>query len=111
MLLDNIVNLINKNINEYNTKISEKYGIDIEELQSLWFEFSGSSSKKKVGKNKKEEPDSESEDTEFDPTKGFDPLQCDFHVKDATNDEDENIPTDGWDNFEELSKFNSSFNR
>ena len=63
MLLDSIANIINKNINEYITKLSEKYSLDIDELQALWSEVSGSSSKKKTAsKKKKEDSDSENEE-------------------------------------------------
>ena len=47
MLLDSISTIINKNITEYNSKINEKYGINLEELSALWSEVSGSAIKKK----------------------------------------------------------------
>ena len=55
MLLDSIKKLIEKNISEYNSKLVEKYNLDIEELQTLWNQVSEDSEVPKKTKRKKKE--------------------------------------------------------
>ena len=45
-----IENIISKNIAEFNKRISEKYGVDISELDELWSELSGGSKVSKAPK-------------------------------------------------------------
>jgi hypothetical protein len=47
MLLQSIQTFISKTVREYNSKLSEKYNLDIEELEMVWNEISGTSSTKK----------------------------------------------------------------
>jgi len=46
MLLNSIENIINKIVNEYNSKLVEKYNLDSTDLQELWKDISGTNSKK-----------------------------------------------------------------
>lgn len=57
MLLNDIIKAIDKNINEYNKKIAEKFNISIDELQELSNDFFGDSKPKRGGggRKKKEE--------------------------------------------------------
>ena len=63
MLVKSIENIIVKAIREYNSKLSEKYSLDISDLEELWNEVSGDSSVKKKSGRKTEKVDTDSVDT------------------------------------------------
>lgn len=51
MMNKNIEYIINKNVKEYISRLSEKYSLDSAELEALWVETSGSDIKKKTTKS------------------------------------------------------------
>jgi hypothetical protein len=61
--MKSIEEVISKMVNEYNTRICEKYGLDIEELNSLWTEVSGNEVPKKKRASAKKDDKSETSAT------------------------------------------------
>jgi len=62
MLVNNIMDIISKNIAKYNSELAKKYNLDIDELNTTWEEVSGAKAKKgraskssESGSNKKSE--------------------------------------------------------
>jgi len=59
MLVNNIMDIISKNIAKYNAELAKKYNLDIAELDTMWEEVSGAKAKKgresKSSDNKKSE--------------------------------------------------------
>ena len=61
MLMKSIETVISKIVREYNERICDKYGLNIEELETLWKEISGSEApKKKRGPAKKDDESTQS---------------------------------------------------
>jgi len=76
MLVNNIMNMINKNIGEYNAKLVEKFGLDLDEINKLWEELSGSKAKKPRVKKSKDDDSVKSKDTSK--TKSDDSSCCQY---------------------------------